>query len=164
MRARRLCAVLGLGVVVGLSASGVLSQTVTYQYDNAGRLRSATYGSMQVAYKLDAAGNRITVTTAPPPIAQEFKASPLNESHILLAWSLPEGTASQAYVYTIERHTDGALADAPPAVVAQCAESPCVYEGLEPGRVYAYTLKVSNAQGEYTTAQVSGATQRPEHS
>jgi hypothetical protein len=37
--------------------------TVSYQYDNAGRLRVAAYCSGIVAYTLDAAGNRITVNT-----------------------------------------------------------------------------------------------------
>ena len=36
---------------------------VSYQYDNAGRLRVATYCSTVTTYALDAAGNRITVKT-----------------------------------------------------------------------------------------------------
>lgn len=51
-----------VGIVLGIS-SAAHAQSVTYTYDDVGRLKSATYPSQAVVdYALDAAGNRKTVT------------------------------------------------------------------------------------------------------
>lgn len=60
MRALSCAAVLA----AALLATPALPQvTTTYQYDDLGRLKSATYSSKNITYNYDPAGNRTTVVT-----------------------------------------------------------------------------------------------------
>lgn len=59
-----LLAIVSLALVPGL----VNSETVTYDYDEIGRLKKATYGDgRSTTYTIDPAGNRLNVTTTPAP-------------------------------------------------------------------------------------------------
>lgn len=61
------CAMANLFV---MSAGSAVAQSITYQYDELGRLKKATYGSGAVTeYTYDAAGNRTLVNTSAPFVA-----------------------------------------------------------------------------------------------
>ncbi|HYL37397.1 MAG TPA: RHS repeat domain-containing protein [Bryobacteraceae bacterium] len=52
------------------------ADTVSYTYDDAGRLTSATYSNgAMTQYSYDAAGNMTAVTVTPAPTAQQKKKS-----------------------------------------------------------------------------------------
>ena len=64
--------------------------TVTYTYDNAGRLRTTSHNDgSAVAYTLDAAGNRITVVNTPPtpPQAPTLSATAPSYAQVDLTWT-----------------------------------------------------------------------------
>ena len=46
-----------------LALPAVAQVTTTYQYDDLGRLKNATYSSKNIAYNFDPAGNRTSVVT-----------------------------------------------------------------------------------------------------
>ncbi len=54
--------------------------TVTYEYDEAGRLKRATFdGTTQITYLLDAAGNRTALTTTAPSGALQFTSGSFSQ-------------------------------------------------------------------------------------
>ena len=66
---------------------------VTYQYDNAGRLRTTTYsGGGKTIYTLDAAGNRKTIQSGPPGTVASNQSAPSDRPQS----SAPVLTASAA--------------------------------------------------------------------
>ena len=92
--------------VLSLWASACLSQSasVTYTYDDAGRLKSATYDDGSgTAYTLDAAGNRtlVTKTGAVPPGAPGIPVvSSIAQTTATATWAAAPGAVT-AYEYSL---------------------------------------------------------------
>src|SRR3954463_11129813 len=65
--------------------------SVTYTYDDAGRLRTSTYtNGTSKTYVLDAAGNRTSVTAAvdatAPTVPAGLQATPVSQTQINVVW------------------------------------------------------------------------------
>ena len=64
-----------------LAPALVAAATVTYEYDEAGRLKRATFdGTTQITYALDAAGNRTALTTNAPSGALQFTSGSFSQT------------------------------------------------------------------------------------
>ncbi len=90
--------------------AGALAAEVTYQYDEAGRLKSANYqDGMKVDYRLDAPGNRTSVVTTnpnidttPPGVPGTPSFSNIAGTSVTASWTAAsDNVAVTAYRYSI---------------------------------------------------------------
>lgn len=94
-------------ILLGLTSQAAVAASVTYTYDDTGRLKMVTYGNgTQVTYSLDAAGNRSNVATTfdttPPGAPGGLTASAVTGSQVTLTWSPATDNFAVAY-YQVER-------------------------------------------------------------
>jgi YD repeat-containing protein len=81
-----------------LSAASASADTVTYTYDGIGRLKTITYtDGTSVAYALDGAGNRTTVTTVipdttAPTVPTGLTATAASATQVNLSWTASTDT------------------------------------------------------------------------
>ena len=95
-----------------------------YVYDEAGRLKSVTYlDGTQALYSLDAAGNRVNVTTGanttPPSVPTGLTGTSTSSTQVNLTWSTPSDSGFLAG-YKIFRNGSilGIVVGSPPTVPA----------------------------------------------
>lgn len=128
----------------------VWATSVTYQYDTAGRLTSATYDNgTVVTYSLDAAGNRSSVVSAlpaPPGSPSGVSASSITTTTATISWSASTGTVS-SYQYSLN---SGSWVNVGTSLSASLV-------GLAPGTTYSVQVQAINGGGS-ATAMTSFAT------
>jgi YD repeat-containing protein len=88
-----------LQAIAALAASPAFGETVTYTYDELGRVKTVTYNNGQViTYNYDAAGNRTTLNQAQPTALNgSLSASPVAISSggsSTLTWSSNNATSA----------------------------------------------------------------------
>jgi chitodextrinase len=102
----------------------------------------------------DAAGDTATATTSRAtyslPVISSFVASPATASSMTLSWSVTDtGGPTGNLTYSVRRGSTS---------LPGCTTSPCTDSGLTAGTSYTYTLTVTDAAGDTTTATTSRGT------
>lgn len=123
MRAGRSFYLIVVAVMSALTSSSAFGQAAAkYVYDEAGRLKSVTYlDGTQALYGLDAAGNRVSVSTGanttPPSAPTGLSGTATSSTQVNLTWS---GSSDSGFLagYKIFRNGSllGIVAGSPPAV------------------------------------------------
>jgi len=91
-----------LGFSAGLSGDTALAASVTYTYDEAGRLKTTVYDDgTTTSYDLDAAGNRKNVGTGSPPGPAASISVPTNSTtgSYNISWTAGTGTITRYDLY-----------------------------------------------------------------
>lgn len=128
-----------------LLAASVSASSVTYTYDEGGRLKLVTYDNgTSTTYTLDAAGNRKTVastldTTQPP--APTLTATAASLTQINLQWTLAADTSGST-IAGFHLFRDGSTVSLPglPAAVAGQTVYSFSDTGLAANSLHSYTL------------------------
>lgn len=130
-----------VALIVGFFlATVVAAGTATYTYDALGRLTLATYDDgSSVQYKLDAAGNRISVATFPPLTAPTgLTVTVVSARSLSLSWSAGSG-GSGGYTYKV--YTSAG------ALVASPATTSYTNTGLIAHTSYSYFVTAIDSDG-----------------
>ena len=99
----------GAALLTALITATAWAASVTYVYDEAGRLKQVLYDDgAQVSYKLDAAGNRTQVTSAaatPVNAPTGLTAQPASDNSVALSWTAATGGTGQFTYYLYRNGT-----------------------------------------------------------
>jgi len=142
-RVRALAAALAMAV---LGAAVVFGAQVTYEYDDLGRLKSASYeDGKQIDYELDAPGNRKTVKTwnAPPVPTINNVLTWSTNGNFLVQWTLP-ATPVVVTRYELYESLNGGDFSATPLVNSLVTQYSATGRGE--GRYY-YRVRACSADG-----------------
>jgi chitodextrinase len=139
-RSRRVSALL-LGILL---ATTVSASSVTYTYDELGRLKLTTYDNgAGTTYTLDATGNRKVVATVPPTPVQaptSVTVTAASATSLNLSWSAATGGTGH-YTYGVYASPSGA------SVASGLTTTSYVATGLSAHTSYSYTVKATDTDG-----------------
>jgi hypothetical protein len=139
-QSRRISAIL-LGLLL---AATVSASSVTYTYDELGRLKLTTYDNgASTTYTLDAAGNRKKVAMVPPTPVQApatVTATVASATSVSLSWSTATGGTGH-YTYNVYASPSGTV------VQSGLTTTTTVITGLSPHTSYSYTVKATDTDG-----------------
>ncbi len=165
---RRLSRYAAGGLACGVALAGVRADadSVTYKYDNAGRLRASVYNdASSVAYNLDPAGNRKTVVvlgpdTTAPSAPGNFTASAGAYNGVSLSWSASSDNAGGSGVagYYIYRWSPPSSSSHPQIGQASAGATTYSDTGLTGSTAYSYGVAAYDLAGNVsamTTASVT---------
>jgi YD repeat-containing protein len=147
-----------LALAAGIAASA-WAGSVTYIYDQAGRLKQVQYDDgAQVTYTLDAAGNRTQVTsTASTPVNPPtgLTVQSVTASSISLSWTAATGGTGQ-FTYKLYRSTSSGTGGT--LLAANFATTSWTDGGVAAHTTYYYTVSAVDSDGTPTaqTSAVSG--------
>jgi len=155
-----------LSAVLAVSAiaiSATFAASVSYTYDELGRLKTATYDDGTVTtYTLDAAGNRTNVTTSPAPpsgpsVPANLRTSPVGSSttgNYTVLWNASSGTVHHYTLHQVRvfptptTQTDYSIT--PPAVSKN-------FTNGGPEKEFEYTVRACASAGESQCSAWSNA-------
>jgi YD repeat-containing protein len=129
--------------------------SVTYTYDDAGRLRTSTYtNGTSKTYVLDAAGNRTSVTAAvdatAPTVPAGLQATPVSQTQINVVWQAATDGGSGVGGYKLYRNGSQILSSGPSTLSFSDT-------GLSGYTTYTYTIAAfDNATPPNLSAQSAG--------
>ena len=145
----------GAALLTALITATAWAASVTYVYDEAGRLKQVLYDDgAQVSYKLDAAGNRTQVTSAaatPVNAPTGLTAQPASDNSVALSWTAATGGTGQFTYYLYRNGTQ-----LPQSITTTSTTD----AGLAPNTSYSYTVSAVDSDGSPTpqTSSVSATT------
>jgi YD repeat-containing protein len=127
-----------------LLAASVSASSVTYTYDELGRLKATVYDNgSSTTYTLDAAGNRKLVAMVPPTPMQApatVTATVVSATSLNLSWGAAIGGTGH-YTYSIFASPSGTV------VVSGLTTTSYVATGLSPHTLYSYTVNATDTDG-----------------
>jgi len=138
-----------------LLTAGVSASTVTYTYDEAGRLKATTYSNgASTSYSLDAAGNRKLVQTTPAPALPSAPGVPaftnVTATTATVSWAAATGIVA-SYSYSVN---SGAWVNVGSAQTASLS-------GLTTGTTYSVAVIATNLSGNGPSNSASFTTLPP---
>lgn len=160
------CATVLLACGVTLPMVKADAGSVTYKYDNAGRLRASVYSdASSVAYNLDPAGNRKAVTilgpdtTAPSPPGS-FTASAGASNAVSLSWTASTDNAGGSGLagYYIYRWSPPGSSSHPQIAKVPATTTTYNDTGLSGSTAYSYGVAAYDLAGNVSTQSVTSVT------
>jgi YD repeat-containing protein len=125
-------------------AATVSASSVTYTYDELGRLKLTTYDNgSSTTYTLDAAGNRKLVAMVPPTPVQApatVTATVASATSLNVSWHAATG-GTGSYTYSVFASPSGTL------IVSGVTGTSTLVSGLSPFTSYSFTVNATDTDG-----------------